>query len=80
MDIEKSFRHSKSVTDNQKRLIAEAEDMFVPLAHHMIVLPDSREKSICLTKLQEAKFGQSSALLKIAAEKIVESTVGSARR
>lgn len=56
MDIEKSFRHSKSVTDNQKRLIAEAEDIFVSLAHHMNVLPDSREKSICLTKLQEAKF------------------------
>ena len=56
MDIEKSFRPSKSVTDNQKRLIAEAEDIFVSLAHHMNVLPDSREKSICLTKLQEAKF------------------------
>lgn len=56
MDIEKSFRHSKSVTDNQKRLIAEAEDIFVSLAHQMNVLPDSREKSICLTKLQEAKF------------------------
>lgn len=56
MDIEKSFRHTKSINDNQKLAINELENMFVDLANSLNQLADSREKSLCLTKLQEAKF------------------------
>lgn len=56
MDIENSFRHSKSINDNQKLAINELEDTFVGLAHILNQLADSREKSLCLTKLQESKF------------------------
>lgn len=56
MDIEKAFRHTKSLSEDGKTVIAAAEDMFVEVASAVNKLPDSREKSLALTKLQEAKF------------------------
>lgn len=56
MNIEKSFRAAKSLSNNQLASIEEATDLFVSLANDMNELPECREKSLCLTKLQEAKF------------------------
>lgn len=56
MNIEKSFRAAKTLTNDQLVAIEEATDLFVSLADDMNELPESREKSLCLTKLQEAKF------------------------
>lgn len=57
MDIEKSFRHTKSITPQQSAAIAEVEEMFVAAAKKIgSSISDSRETSLALTKLQEAKF------------------------
>lgn len=56
MDIKKSFRPSKYLSNDQLVAMEEATDMFVSLADDMNELPESREKALCLTKLQEAKF------------------------
>lgn len=56
MDVKKSFRAAKNITASQKYAIKELEDMFVDIADNLNNLAESREKSLCLTKLQEAKF------------------------
>ena len=56
MDIEKSFRHTKSISETQKDLINAVENLFIGLASNLNALPESREKSLCMTKLQEAKM------------------------
>ena len=57
MDIEKAFKHTKSISETGKEAIAEIERSFVQTAKHICdLLPDSREKSMFLTKFQEAKF------------------------
>lgn len=56
MNVEKSFRRSRYLDDNQKRVIAEVEDLYVSLAKNMNQLPETWEKSLCMTKLQESKM------------------------
>ena len=56
IDVEKYFRAAKHLSSDQMVAIKEATDLFVSLADGMNELPESREKSLCLTKLQEAKF------------------------
>ena len=56
MDIEKSFRHTSSLTKEQKVAIEMTEDLFVKVADFLNGQLESREKSLCMTKLQEAKF------------------------
>ena len=56
MDISKSFRAAPQLNNDQIAAIEEATNLFVDLADDMNELPESREKSLCLTKLQEAKF------------------------
>lgn len=55
-DIERRFRHTTSITEAQKETISYFEDEFVSMAEKIDGLNDGREKSLCLTKLQEAKF------------------------
>ena len=56
IDVEKCFRAAKYLTNDQMVAIREATDLFVSFEDGMNELPESREKSLCLTKLQEAKF------------------------
>lgn len=57
MDIEKTFKHTESISETSKEAIAEIERSFVETAKCLCdLLPDSREKSLFLTKFQEAKF------------------------
>ena len=65
MDVEKSFRAAKSLNDKQVRLINDLEDAFVDFAGDINNLPDSREKSLAITKLQEAKFWTIECVAKI---------------
>lgn len=57
MDIEKTFKHTESISGNSKDNIAEIERSFVQTAKRLCdMMHDSREKSLFLTKFQEAKF------------------------
>lgn len=56
MNVERSFRHREYLDDNQKRVMEEVEDLFVSLAKNMNQLPETFEKTRCMTKLQEAKM------------------------
>ena len=57
MDIEKTFKHTESISGNSKDAIAEIERSFVQTAKRLCdMMPDSREKSLFMTKFQEAKF------------------------
>ena len=56
MNIEKSFRPVEHISNDQKEAIDDTTDRFVALGDVLNFMPESREKSICLTKLQEAKF------------------------
>lgn len=65
MDIEKSFRHSEKLSPTTLQSIKDCEQMFVDIAEDMDKLPGSRERSLCLTKLQEAKFWAIECLAKV---------------
>lgn len=57
MNIEKSFYPAEHLSEEQKIWINKYITAFVGSATGLNnVLPESREKSLCLTKLQEAKF------------------------
>lgn len=56
MDVKKAFTHADGLTKEQKAAIEMTEDLFVKVADFLDGQLDSREKSLCMTHLQEAKF------------------------
>ena len=64
MDIEKAFRHTKYLPDDVKNSICQLEEYFVNMAMKINDLPESREKSLAMTKLQEAKFWATDCIAK----------------
>ena len=54
MNLEKMFKTPKrksSCPDDVKTAHCEAEDLFLELATQLDALPESREKSLCMTKI-----------------------------
>lgn len=57
MDISKTFYPNKDMDVDRQNKINDFMDCFATLADAVNEeLPESREKSLCLTKLQEAKM------------------------
>lgn len=57
MDIERAFTHMENISESSMESICKVERLFVDAAEMICsFLPDSREKSLFLTKFQEAKF------------------------
>lgn len=57
MDIERAFTHVENISESSMENICKVELSFVDAAETICsFLPDSREKSLFLTKFQEAKF------------------------
>lgn len=68
MDLEKMFKTPKEkfLPDDVKTAHCETEDLFLELATQLDALPESREKSLCMKKLQEAKFWAVECITKVA--------------
>lgn len=56
IDVEKYFRAAKHLSNDQMVAIIDTTNAFVSVANIVNFLPEIREKSLCMTKLQEAKF------------------------
>lgn len=57
MDIERAFTHVENISESSMENICKVERSFVDTAETICsFLPDSREKSLFITKFQEAKF------------------------
>lgn len=68
MNIEKSFRHTTQLSKSQQEAIANTENFFVDIAENLAFLPESREKSLCMTRLQEAKMWACECIAKVCQE------------
>ena len=57
MNIESAFTHVENISESSMENICKVERSFVDTAETICsFLPDSREKSLFITKFQEAKF------------------------
>lgn len=56
MDIKKAFRPNPNLSEKKKELMEDTYDLFEKTAYHINILPETREKYICLEKLREAKM------------------------
>lgn len=67
MDLEKMFKTPKEkfLPDDVKTAHCEVEDLFLELATQLDAFPESREKSLCMTKLQEAKLWATECITKV---------------
>lgn len=64
MDIEKMFKPAKVLTSEQVEEIRLLTEEYMSLANALNRMPESREKSLCMTKLQESKFFMSECIAK----------------
>lgn len=57
MNTERAFTHMENISESSMENICQVERSFVDAAETICsFLPDSREKSLFLTKFQKAKF------------------------
>jgi len=61
--VDKLF-NSKILNDEQKRNVDKVSEAFICVAHVVSELPDSREKSLAITNLQQAKMWSVEAIAK----------------